>query len=94
VLATTATTARLETRASRLLRLAIGGTICPVLGAFTDQAHNLILLAEDEARMLGASTLRSLGTWSMRLTSTVAPSTARYGNGRATKARLGTQRRA
>lgn len=24
-----------------------------MLGAFTDQAHNLILLAEDEARMLG-----------------------------------------
>ena len=26
-----------------------------MLGAFTDQAHNLILLAEDEARMLGRS---------------------------------------
>src|ERR1700716_1242569 len=38
---------------SRLFGLAGCGTICPVLGAFTDQAHNLILLAEDEARMLG-----------------------------------------
>jgi ATP-dependent Clp protease ATP-binding subunit ClpA len=26
-----------------------------VLGAFTQQAHNLILLSEDEARMLGRS---------------------------------------
>lgn len=29
------------------------GSIYQVLGAFTNQAHNLILLAEDEARMLG-----------------------------------------
>jgi len=36
-----------------LFSLAHCGTICSVLGAFTDQAHNLILLAEDEARMLG-----------------------------------------
>lgn len=33
--------------------LAHCGTIWAVLGAFTDQAHNMILLAEDEREWLG-----------------------------------------
>jgi hypothetical protein len=33
--------------------VACGGMIWLVLGAFSNQAHNLILLSEDEARMLG-----------------------------------------